>query len=155
MGGEFAPEVYGMRHSLLVLSVLAAFAGCSKGQNQASAAATANAAAANPASASDGAAIYITNCSSCHQPDGKGLAGAFPPLAGNPLVTGDPIAVITIVKDGLNGSVAVGGHAYGGIMPAWGAVLGDEQIAAVITYLRGAWHNHAGGVSAAQVAAVK
>ena len=40
-------------------------------------------------------------------------------------------------------------------MPAWGAVLADEQIAAVITYLRGAWHNHAGGVSAGQVAAVK
>ncbi|HVR45495.1 MAG TPA: cytochrome c [Candidatus Binatia bacterium] len=130
-------------------------AACAKSSNGAAASASASAEAANPASASDGAVVYIANCSSCHQADGQGVSGAFPPLAGNPVVTGNPTAVIAIVKNGLDGKVVVNGQAYSGIMPRWGGVLSDEQIAAAITYVRSSWHNRAAGVSVAQVHAVK
>ena len=109
----------------------------------------------NPASASDGATVYLTNCSSCHQSDGNGVAGAFPPLAGNPTVTGNPVAVIAIVKNGLEGRLVVHGAAYSGIMPSWKKQLSDDQIASVITYIRSAWHNNASGVSVDEVQAIK
>ncbi len=144
-----------MKRWALLLACAAAVTACSKAQNGASAAATASAAAANPASASDGAVVYVTNCSSCHQADGKGVPGAFPPLAANPIVTGNAVAVIAIVKGGLDGKVSVNGRVYSGIMPAWGGLLGDDQIAAVVTYIRSSWRNRAAGVSAAQVAGVK
>ena len=137
----------------LALTLIAA--ACAKGSNGASASASASAEAANPASASDGAVVYIANCASCHQADGTGVSGAFPPLAGNPVVTGNPTAAIAIVKNGLDGAVVVNGRSYSGIMPRWGGVLTDEQIAAAITYVRSSWHNRAAGVSVAQVRAVK
>ncbi len=134
--------------SFLLITVVA---GCAKGSGSANT----SAAAKNPASASDGATVYLTNCSSCHQSDGNGVAGAFPPLAGNPTVTGNPVAVIAIVKNGLEGRLVVHGAAYSGIMPSWKKQLSDDQIASVITYIRSAWHNNASGVSVDQVQAIK
>jgi mono/diheme cytochrome c family protein len=138
-----------------VLAIALLAAGCAKSSNGASAAASASAAAKNPASASDGGVIYLANCSSCHQTNGQGVRGAFPPLAGNPVVTGNPTAVIAIVKNGLDGRVVVNGETYSGIMPRWNGVLPDDQIAAVITYIRSSWHNNASGVSVSDVRAVK
>src|SRR5438876_12077542 len=60
---------------------------------------------------SNGAAVFNTNCASCHQSDGKGGAAA-PALAGNALVTGAASKVIHIVKNGLTGSVQVNGKTY-------------------------------------------
>ncbi|MGA8534613.1 MAG: cytochrome c [Candidatus Tumulicola sp.] len=105
----------------------------------------------NPASSSDGARVYITNCSSCHQLDGRGVPGAFPALAGDPVVTGDPGRVISIVKFGRRRSAQSG--AFGGVMPAWNGLLSDGDIAAVVTYIRFAWHNRANPVTRAQVEA--
>jgi nitrite reductase (NO-forming) / hydroxylamine reductase len=134
---------------------LVLLAACARGAHSPNAASVSAAAAKNPASASDGAAIYVANCSSCHQPDGQGIAGAFPPLAGNPTVTGNPLAVITIVKDGLGGRLVVSGQAYSGIMPRWRHLLSDEQLADVITYIRSSWKNNAPGVSIAEVQSIK
>ncbi len=140
---------------LIAVAIAVAVSGCAK-PSQSTAAASASAAAAkNPASASDGATIYSNNCSSCHQPNGEGVPGAFPPLAGNTTVTGTPVAVIAIVKDGLEGRLVVNGQAYSGIMPRWKGVLPDEQIASVVTYIRSAWKNDAPGVSVSDVQAVK
>jgi mono/diheme cytochrome c family protein len=139
----------------LSLVLLVTMAGCAKGSNSAGASASASAAANNPASASDGATVYLADCSSCHQSNGQGVAGAFPPLAGNPVVTGNPVAVIAIVKDGLAGRVVVNHVTYSGIMPAWKNQISDDQIAAVMSYIRTAWTNHAGGVSLAEVQSVK
>ncbi len=108
---------------------------------------------ANGAAASDGATVYQTNCSSCHQASGQGLAGTFPPLAGNPVVTGSAAPVIHIVKDGLTGQISVKGGTYTGQMPAWGQTLSNADIAAVLTYVRSAWGNAASAVTPAQVAA--
>jgi mono/diheme cytochrome c family protein len=112
------------------------------------------AASGNGASASDGAKVYQTNCSSCHQANGQGVEGTFPPLAGNPVVTGDPKQVIHIVKYGLNGSIQVSGHTFNGMMPAWGQQLSNADVAAVITYIRSSWGNSAPAVSESDVAGV-
>jgi mono/diheme cytochrome c family protein len=142
-----------MKTACVVVTLL--LIGCAKSSNGATASASASAAAKNPASASDGAVVYLANCESCHQSEGQGVPGAFPPLSGNPVVTGNPTAVTAIVKNGLDGKVVVNGQAYSGIMPRWNGVLSDAQIASVITYVRGSWHNNASGVSAADVRAIK
>ena len=139
----------------LLLALAVTIAGCARSAKGPEAAASALALAKNPASASDGAVVYIANCSSCHQADGSGIPGAFPPLAGNAVVTGNPVAVIAIIKNGVDGKIVVNGLAYSGIMPRWKGVISDDQLAAVITYIRSAWHNRAAGVSAADVQAVK
>jgi mono/diheme cytochrome c family protein len=128
--------------------------------NAATAAATQSAApspsvATNGAAATDGATVFETNCSSCHQTSGLGLPGTFPPLAHNPVVAGDPSRVIHIVKDGLTGQISVKGVGYNGEMPAWGQALSNSDIAAVITYVRSSWGNAASAVTPAQVAAAK
>lgn len=161
---------------ILSLAALVALGACSKGsqstsstttttEQSASAAPAENATAgamaaatpaagANGAAASDGAKVYQTNCSSCHQATGAGVAGTFPPLAGNPVVNGDATKVIHIVKYGLNGKIDVKGTSYNGMMPAWGQQLSNGDIAAVITYVRSSWGNSASAVTESQVAGV-
>jgi mono/diheme cytochrome c family protein len=82
-----------------------------------------------------------------------GVPGAFPPLAHNPVVTGDPKKVIDIVNNGLTGPTTVNGATYNGQMPAWKGNLTNKQIADVITYIRNAWGNKATAVTEAGVAA--
>jgi mono/diheme cytochrome c family protein len=104
----------------------------------------------------NGAKVFVTNCSSCHQANGKGQPGVFPPLAGNALVVGPSDKVIHIVKDGLSGKVMVGTATYNGQMPAWKGTLTDADIADVINYIRSSWGNHAAGtVTVTQVTAAK
>ncbi|HET9029024.1 MAG TPA: cytochrome c [Candidatus Aquilonibacter sp.] len=158
---------------ILSLAALIAVAGCSKGSESSSTTTTtteqsasaapsdntmANAAspgAAAAGNASDGGKVYQTNCSSCHQANGQGVAGTFPPLAKNATVAGDATKVIHIVKYGLNGKIEVNGTSYNGMMPAWGQQLSNGDIASVITYIRSSWGNTAGAVTESQVAAVK
>lgn len=102
-----------------------------------------------------GQKVYATNCSSCHQATGKGQPGVFPPLAGNPVVTGDASKVIHIVKNGLSGKITVNGAAYNGQMPAWKGTLSDGDIAAVVSYIRTSWGNKASTVTASQVTSAK
>jgi mono/diheme cytochrome c family protein len=114
-------------------------------------AAVAPAAAADPLTV--GRRIY-GSCAPCHQGDGKGLPGNFPPLAGSEWVQGDPDTMIRIVLHGLEGGVSVRGTTYNQVMPAW-KHLKDEQIAAVASFVRGAFGDGAGVVSPEQVAAVR
>ncbi|HET9393522.1 MAG TPA: cytochrome c [Candidatus Rubrimentiphilum sp.] len=140
----------GLLSAALLASGLAA---CSS-SNSASTSSSTGASTNNTAktmTASNGAAVFNTNCASCHQSDGKGGATA-PALAGNPLVTGPANKVIHIVKNGLTGAVTVNGKSYNGIMPAWKGVISNDDIAAVITYVRSSWGNKASAVTSAQVA---
>jgi mono/diheme cytochrome c family protein len=102
-----------------------------------------------------GAKIYSANCSACHGADGGGTAGAFPPLAGNSMVTGSPGKVIAAVKNGLTGETTVNGKTYNGSMPAWKGKLTNAEIADVVTYIRASWGNTAGAVTEEQVAGIK
>lgn len=106
--------------------------------------------------ASDGKAIFESKCASCHQAAGEGIAGTFPPLAGNPDVTAaNPNRLIGIVLHGLNSTLTVKGTRYNGGMPPWKDALSNAEIAAVLTYVRSSWGNKAKPVTEKQVAAVK
>ncbi|MGB8520388.1 MAG: cytochrome b N-terminal domain-containing protein [Candidatus Tumulicola sp.] len=122
----------------------------------ASSAGAASGGAAMPASAGNGSKVFQTNCSSCHGATGQGLPGAFPPLANNPTVTGDPNKVIGIVLNGLHGSISINGATYNGQMPAWKGTLSNADVADVITYIRGSLgNNKASAVTQAQVSGYK
>ncbi len=121
----------------------------------ASSGATAATGAAAPGNA-NGSKVFAQNCASCHGASGAGMAGAFPPLANNPVVTGDPNKVIGIVLDGLHGSISVAGQTYNGQMPAWKDSLSKSDVADVITYIRGSLgSNKASAVTTAQVSGYK
>lgn len=101
--------------------------------------------------AADGAALYAT-CSACHQANGAGIPGAFPPLAESEWVNGPVENLIRIQLRGLMGPITVKGVTYNSVMPA-NAALSDEEIAAVLTHVRSNFGNNASAVTAAQVAA--
>ena len=103
----------------------------------------------------DGKQVYSTTCAACHQVSGEGTAGVFPPLAGSEWVTGDEGKVARIILHGLTGPIEVAGETYNGMMPPWGGTLKDADIAAVLTYVRGAWGNKAAPVTAAKVASIR
>lgn len=91
-----------------------------------------------------GEKVYTTNCVACHQPTGMGLPGAFPALNRSPVATGDVAAHIDMV---LNGKAKTA-------MAAFGQILSNLDIAAVVTYERNAWDNKTGdAVQPADVAA--
>ncbi len=146
--------------AVLVLAPAFLFAGCSKGSNSSTTTTTTTQATIAPAASTGpmvtlGVATFNANCATCHGSKGQGQPGAFPPLDANTVVTGDPKPLIKIIKTGLTGPVKINGSTYNGQMPAWSGTLSDAQLSAVTTYIRGAWSNHAGAVTAAEVAAVK
>lgn len=111
-------------------------------------------AAASAPTALSGAALFAAKCSACHQSSGQGT-DAFPPLAGNPVVTAsDPSAMIAVIVNGRSGPLTIDGKNFNGRMPTWKGVLTDSDIAAVATFIRSSWGNHASGVTEQQVAAV-
>jgi mono/diheme cytochrome c family protein len=84
------------------------------------------------------AKLYIDNCATCHQPHGTGIAGAIPPLAGNPAVTArEPYDVIAAVLEGLPA-----GGTYG-VMPSFAGRLSDDEIEDLANYVRTSWGNRA------------
>jgi hypothetical protein len=98
-------------------------------------------------------------CATCHQVNGQGVAGVFPPLAASEWVSGSDERLIRIVLHGLVGEIKVKGNTYNGAMPAFGLGSGfnwsDEKLAHVLTYIRSEWGNAAPAVDAAKVAAVR
>jgi cytochrome c oxidase subunit 2 len=80
---------------------------------------------------------YGEVCAACHQPTGQGLAGAFPALAGSKVVAGPAAEQIKLVLNGRKGVFMPTSQ-----MPSQ-AMLSDADLAAVITYTRNAWNNHA------------
>jgi mono/diheme cytochrome c family protein len=98
-----------------------------------------------------GAAIYADECSGCHGADGKGAAGLFPSLNGAPVVQqNDATSLLHVVLRGAR-SAATAGAPTGAAMPQFAWVLTDDQVAAVVSYIRNAWGNSAPPVSATEV----
>jgi len=100
----------------------------------------------------DGAQVYAGKCAACHQASGAGLVGIFPPLAGSSWVTGSEQRLVQILLHGIQGPIEVLEITYNGLMPAW-KMLSDAELAAVATYVRGAFGNQASAISAELVAA--
>ncbi|HGY10078.1 MAG TPA: cytochrome c [Oceanithermus profundus] len=96
------------------------------------------------AGAADGAGLYAANCASCHGANGEGMGAVFPALAGNDRLA-DADYVIRTVLNGKPGTA----------MPGFGARFSDEEVAAVVSYVRTGWGNGYGAVDAAQVAAAR
>jgi mono/diheme cytochrome c family protein/glucose/arabinose dehydrogenase len=86
-----------------------------------------------------GKRIYV-QCLSCHQANGRGLYPVYPPLADSEFVLGDPARLASIIMHGLEGRIEVQGRVYNQQMPP-APIKDDEDIAAVMTYVRQAWGN--------------
>lgn len=104
---------------------------------------------------------YEQVCITCHQANGQGVPGVYPPLAGSEWVLGTPEHVIRIVLYGLKGPVTVKGNTFGAAaMPVIGKVSGsgynwsDERIAAVLSYVRQEWGNDAAPITPEEVTAI-
>jgi len=107
--------------------------------------------AAGSAAKIDGRQVFGARCAACHQVTGLGVPGVFPPLAGSEWVLGDEKVVIRILLHGIAGEIEVKGARYNGAMPAFKAV-GDEELAAVMSYIRSDWGNQAPRIVARSVA---
>lgn len=99
-----------------------------------------------------GQRVY-TQCAACHQQNGQGLPGAFPPLDGTRWVVGSEERLIRVVMHGMTGPIEVKGTIYNGVMPNLG--LGDEEIAGVVSFIRQAWSNDADPIAAQDVVRVR
>ncbi len=106
-----------------------------------------------------GAEVYSRegHCITCHQENGKGLPAAqFPPLEGTEWVNGDPERLIKLTLHGLLGPITVKGKAYPGLVPMTPFKgLSDEEVAAVLTYVRNAFGNKASVIQPGQVGDVR
>ncbi len=102
-----------------------------------------------------GALVFAQQCAACHVADGKGRGDYQPPLAGNPTVL-DPDAS-SLINMVLNGSarVIVNGVPDSYRMPYYRVLLSDQQVADVVTFIRGSWGNKASAVTAKQVSDVR
>jgi mono/diheme cytochrome c family protein len=94
-----------------------------------------------------GRAVYAANCLGCHQADGRGLPGLAPPLAGSALVLAPGDVTARVVLNGKEGPV--------GLMPPIGGTMSDDEVAAVLTYIRREWGNTATPVDAATAQAIR
>jgi mono/diheme cytochrome c family protein len=102
-----------------------------------------------------GAAVYLNNCSGCHRSDGEGAARTFPALArSSSVAAADATSLIRVVLEGsAMPSTVTAPHALA--MPGLGWRLSDDDVAAVLSFVRSGWGNQAGVVSAADVASVR
>ena len=101
-----------------------------------------------------GKALFAGTCSTCHQPDGAGMAGVFPPLAASDYIKANPKRLPEIILHGMVGPVTVNGKDYNSNMPPM-AQLTDDEVANISTYVLNSWGNPGGRVSKADAAAVR
>lgn len=109
-------------------------------------------AVAGAAPKADGKQLFGSKCAACHQATGQGVAGVFPPLAGSEWVMGDEKVLVNILLHGVEGVMQVKGVDYKGAMPAW-HTMSDEELAAIMTYIRSDWGNTAPAIKAETVKA--
>lgn len=91
----------------------------------------------------DGKALFMKNCAACHQASGKGIPGAFPALAGNKFVQGKGADVAAVLLKGRGG------------MPDFSDSLSDQEIAAILSFVRSNWGNQATPLSEPEVLALR
>lgn len=91
-------------------------------------------------SIANGKTVYANNCMNCHMEDGKGLEGAFPPVAKSDYLKRLPKDLIAVILKGQSGEIKVNGVVYNGMMPAQD-YLSDQEIADVLNYINNSWGN--------------
>ena len=129
--------------ALLLFALAVCEAGCQLGEP------------AGKVSARRGRTLYEVSCGACHQVNGEGKEGVASPLAGSEWVTGSEGRLVRIALDGIRGPIMVKGKRYQLEMPALRHVYGDEDLAAILTYIRGAWGNESPAVKMQAVAGIR
>lgn len=99
-----------------------------------------------------GGQLFAGTCSVCHQANGTGLPGVFPPLAQSDYLNADPQRSIGVLLRGLSGKVTVNGKEFDSVMPAMNQ-LNDDEVANILTYTLNSWGNKGGRVLASEVKA--
>jgi len=102
-----------------------------------------------------GKRLFSIHCVTCHQTTGLGMEGLYPPLVGSEWLLEDAATPARILLLGLSGPIDVQGARFNGSMPAFSDRMSDEQIAAVLTFVRQEWTNQAPAVDPSFVAAVR
>ena len=110
-------------------------------------------AAVTSTNADHGKGVYERICTTCHQPDARGLPGVFPPLAGSDFLMSDAERAIRVLLEGLQGPITVNGQAFNGVMPDFS--LADDEIASVLTYVRSNFGNAGSPVTTADVQRIR
>jgi len=100
-----------------------------------------------------GRELYVKNCFACHQINGQGVLGVFPPLAKSSYLTNDLDLSIRAVCEGLSTEIQVNGRKYAGAMPP--AILDDGEVADVFTYVLKSWGNNGGEISSDTVQKIR
>jgi mono/diheme cytochrome c family protein len=106
---------------------------------------------------SSGEKVFAVRCASCHQANGLGIAGQYPPLDGSNWVTSDPGIISNIILKGLKGEIVVKGETYGtsAAVNMAAVAISDREIANVVTYVRQAWGNNAEEIFEDEVASIR
>ena len=99
--------------------------------------------------------VYAGVCQACHQANGLGVGGQYPPLAGSEWLLRDRETPIRIVLHGLAGEIKVKGLLYNNKMPQFLDRLSDEEVAAALTHERSSWGNNAPGITSAEVGSIR
>lgn len=90
-----------------------------------------------------GQKLFMTHCATCHQDNGSGISQAVPPLNGSRYVEAGAEVPVSIILKGIAGDIEVDGNHYRGRMPTFGDTLSDEQISAIVNYVRISWTKQA------------
>lgn len=101
-----------------------------------------------------GETVYSSQCVSCHMPDGKGIDGAFPPLAKSDYLMEDRERSILVLLKGLNEKITVNGKVYSIPMSAKD-YLSDKQISDVLNFVRNSWGNEGKIILPEEVSALR
>ncbi len=99
--------------------------------------------------------VFAGVCQACHQADGKGVEGKYPPLAGSEWLTQDAFTPARIVLFGLEGEIRVKGNGFNNKMPEFQDKLSNEEIAAALSFARSSFGNKGAAVVPAQVDSVR
>ncbi|MEC7987894.1 MAG: c-type cytochrome [Myxococcota bacterium] len=105
--------------------------------------------------ARSGKEVYQGVCQQCHQNEGQGIPGLYPPLAGSEWPVKEASIPIRIVLHGLRGPISVKGQTYGTMQMAAQGSLSDDEIASVLSFVRRSWGNQAEPITADQVRSVR
>ncbi len=103
----------------------------------------------------EGKKNYMMICVACHQPTGMGLPAVFPPITKSPYVNGSAERFASIILKGNAGPFVIDGKPFNQIMPGQEAMLTDDKISSIMTYVRASFGNTAGPVTPDVVAAAR
>jgi len=109
---------------------------------------------AQPAKQDEGNNLYLKYCLACHQMDGSGVPGMYPPLKKSDWVNGDKKRIINVLIKGLEGDITVKGQSYSSSMPKQD-YLSNKQIAQVLSYVRKNFGNQADSVKVREVSSIR